>query len=175
MSQIHSMTAPALTADNVFKYLEKTAGRDKLMRTVQYFAKFLAYQLKEGGSDKDTISRVTKLSSTLSSSRKLFRIGKFAESYLKGYREATSKDIAQWDAPHAVSVGECGCSCILAADPVGLSCRQPRTSRRVSTCSSIRCSGCTSRTSTAERKSRCEHACCHQPSARSSSRLLISS
>lgn len=37
--------------------------------------------LDQAGGDKETIQRLAKLSSVLSQSRKLFRIGKFYESY----------------------------------------------------------------------------------------------
>jgi len=94
-----------LTADHWFKYTATHAGRDKSYRLVQYVSKFLAYRLAQSGADKETIAKLTKLASVLSSARKLFRIGKFYENYTKAYREASQK-AANLDVVSAISISK---------------------------------------------------------------------
>ncbi|KAI9145066.1 peroxisomal biogenesis factor 11 [Paraphysoderma sedebokerense] len=54
-------------------------GRDKIYRTIQYFAKFLIYYLTRKGYSKETVTKVTKLQKHLAISRKLIRIGRPVE------------------------------------------------------------------------------------------------
>lgn len=64
------------TYQRVVKLLETQVGRDKLMRTVQYFARFLSYFLFRKGYPKSTVLYWRHVMSTLSQARKLFRLGK---------------------------------------------------------------------------------------------------
>jgi len=98
--------ANSLTADNWFKFTATHAGRDKAYRLVQYGSKFLAYRLTQAGADKETVQRLAKLASVLSQARKLFRIGKFYESYTKAYREATAKTAANLDLVSVISISK---------------------------------------------------------------------
>ncbi|CAO1620921.1 unnamed protein product [Parajaminaea phylloscopi] len=68
---------PMLTAS--LKYASTTVGRDKLFRTIQYFARFLAWYEYRKGATKETVTRLTNLKSSLALSRKLMRTGKFLE------------------------------------------------------------------------------------------------
>ncbi|CAG8612115.1 13848_t:CDS:2 [Acaulospora morrowiae] len=61
------------------KYAGTTVGRDKAYRGVQYFARFLTWYLSRKGYEKETVQRFNNLKSTLGSSRKLMRLGKFIE------------------------------------------------------------------------------------------------
>ncbi|CAJ0631798.1 16040_t:CDS:2 [Entrophospora sp. SA101] len=64
------------TVNNSLKYASTTVGRDKIYRTVQYFARFLVWYFKRQGYTKETIQRFANLKSTLGLSRKLMRLGK---------------------------------------------------------------------------------------------------
>ncbi|PWN25243.1 peroxisomal biogenesis factor 11 [Jaminaea rosea] len=68
---------PSLTA--TLKLTSTTVGRDKLYRTVQYFARFLAWHQYRSGASKETVDRLTALKSSLALSRKLMRVGKWLE------------------------------------------------------------------------------------------------
>lgn len=84
------MSALPLTIDTWFKFTATHAGRDKTYRLFQYGLKFVVYHLKQAeGYDKDFVKKLSKTSSTLSLSRKLFRIGKFVENYTAFVRALT--------------------------------------------------------------------------------------
>ncbi|CAJ0916195.1 11608_t:CDS:2 [Entrophospora sp. SA101] len=59
------------TVNNSLKYASTTVGRDKIYRTVQYFARFLVWYFKRQGYTKETIQRFANLKSTL-----VMRLGK---------------------------------------------------------------------------------------------------
>jgi peroxin-11B len=71
-----SLLANHPTVLRSIKLLDTTIGRDKLMRTVQYFARFLSYYLYRQGYSKQAIALWKTLQLNLGLSRKLFRIGK---------------------------------------------------------------------------------------------------
>jgi peroxin-11B len=60
----------------VLKNWEFAAGRDKLMRLVQYWARFLSFYLYRTGYPKSTLAIWKNLQMSLTLGRKLFRIGK---------------------------------------------------------------------------------------------------
>ncbi|CAO1633925.1 unnamed protein product [Sympodiomycopsis kandeliae] len=90
------MSASALQQVILHPYLSQTlrfwsttVGRDKTYRTVQYFARFLAWYEYRKGATKETVARLTNLKSSLALSRKLMRVGKFLE-HLQAALKATS-------------------------------------------------------------------------------------
>lgn len=56
--------------------LERTVVRDKLLRLVQYFSRFMAYYAYRKGYSKNVIQRFEVIKKQLSLARKLFRVGK---------------------------------------------------------------------------------------------------
>lgn len=56
--------------------LERTAVRDKLLRLVQYFSRFLGYYLYRKGFPVSVVAHLKALNSSLSLARKAFRAGK---------------------------------------------------------------------------------------------------
>ncbi|KAK9312536.1 peroxisomal membrane protein PMP30A [Lipomyces starkeyi] len=74
------MVADALayhpTAVHLLRYLDSTIGRDKVMRLVQYFARFYAAYLTRTGGDKASLAAWRGLMSQFSTARKIMRIGK---------------------------------------------------------------------------------------------------
>lgn len=57
--------------------LERTVVRDKLMRLVQYFSRFLTYWAYRKGYSKSSLVRIKALQTHLGMSRKIMRSGKF--------------------------------------------------------------------------------------------------
>lgn len=76
-------TVKELNPENVLKYMAKLDGRDKAMRFVQYFSRFLAWQLQQSDPKSDTAKRLVFLYKGLSLHRKAFRIGKFFDEFQK--------------------------------------------------------------------------------------------
>ncbi|KAG5368622.1 Peroxisomal membrane protein [Yarrowia sp. C11] len=64
------------TVTRVVKLLETHVGRDKILRSIQYFSRFLTYYLFRKGYTKDTIDIFRKIQNQFSMARKLFRVGK---------------------------------------------------------------------------------------------------
>ncbi|EIW86597.1 peroxisomal biogenesis factor [Coniophora puteana RWD-64-598 SS2] len=71
------------------KYGGNNVGRDKLYRTIQYFARFLAWYLLSRG-DKAEAARWNALKSHLALGRKLMRLGKPVEHLQAALRAAQS-------------------------------------------------------------------------------------
>ena len=65
------------------KFWESTGNRDKTCRTIQYFAKFLAFYYASHQDKQDLVKRFESLSSNLSMSRKAFRLLKTIDFYVK--------------------------------------------------------------------------------------------
>ncbi|ODQ63135.1 peroxisomal biogenesis factor 11 [Nadsonia fulvescens var. elongata DSM 6958] len=81
------------TIGHVVRYLESTTGRDKLLRTVQYWSKFLAFVLYRKGFTAPTVAFWKTLQTQLGLSRKLFRVGKFvnhAKQAATAYNQQTT-------------------------------------------------------------------------------------
>ncbi|KAK9465314.1 peroxisomal biogenesis factor 11 [Lipomyces arxii] len=65
------------TTAHLLRYLDSTVGRDKLMRFVQYFARFyVAYLNRTAGSSKNSADVWRSVMSLLSTARKIIRVGK---------------------------------------------------------------------------------------------------
>ncbi|RIB11408.1 peroxisomal biogenesis factor 11 [Gigaspora rosea] len=78
--------------DSSLKYANTTVGRDKVFKGVQFFARFLAWYLNRINYDKETIKRLSSLKSTIASSRKLMRTGKFVEHLQQASKALKEKD-----------------------------------------------------------------------------------
>lgn len=77
------------------KYGGTNLGRDKLYRTVQYFARFLAWYLQSRGQNLQA-TRWTALKSHLALARKLMRLGKPVEHLQAALRAAqTAGDVGE--------------------------------------------------------------------------------
>lgn len=84
------------TFNHFLALLEKTTGRDKLLRTIQYWARFFSYILYRKGYSKETIAFWKLLQSQLGLARKLFRAGKPLSHFklaTKAYSNKTSDPI----------------------------------------------------------------------------------
>jgi len=78
-----------LILDPWFEFCAKQAGRDKLLRTVQYFGKYVEHRLlTQPQPDKELAKWIKGLTSHVSYARKLFRLGKFLESWVIAFRNA---------------------------------------------------------------------------------------
>ena len=60
----------AMEVAKVIRLTEKTSGRDKLCRVVQYGSKFVYWVLEQGGLSEDLISKLKSLESSISTARK---------------------------------------------------------------------------------------------------------
>ncbi|TKX24758.1 peroxisomal biogenesis factor 11 [Elsinoe australis] len=68
---------PTVTHFN--NYVATTVGRDKALRTVQYFSRFLSFYLYRQNYPQTTVAQFTALKSNLGLVRKAMRLGKFVE------------------------------------------------------------------------------------------------
>ncbi|KAH6629004.1 peroxisomal biogenesis factor 11 [Boeremia exigua] len=79
------MVADALvyhpTVSHYLKFVATTVGRDKALRTVQYFARFLAWYLYRTNRPLSTIAPFDTTKKQLGTARKLLRVGKFIEHF----------------------------------------------------------------------------------------------
>lgn len=64
-----------LQVANIIKLSEKTSGRDKLCRVVQYGCKFVYWVLEQESLSPQLIAKLKNLESSISTARKLFRLG----------------------------------------------------------------------------------------------------
>ncbi|KAK7755090.1 Peroxisomal membrane protein PMP27 [Diatrype stigma] len=94
------MVADALiyhpTVSHYLKYAATTTGRDKLLRTIQYFARFYAWYLLRTNGTSSEIAPFEALKKQLGLARKLLRVGKFLE-HLKAAALATDSGKAGGD------------------------------------------------------------------------------
>src|ERR1044072_6742662 len=58
------------TVDQSLKYASTMVGRDKVYKSIQNLARFLAWYLKRQGYDKETVQRFGNLKSSIALSRK---------------------------------------------------------------------------------------------------------
>ncbi|KAF1349894.1 peroxisomal biogenesis factor 11 [Delphinella strobiligena] len=70
---------PAVSHYN--KFVATTVGRDKVLRLVQYFSRFLSWYLYRTNATQTTVAQFTKLKANLGMVRKAMRIGKFVEHF----------------------------------------------------------------------------------------------
>jgi peroxin-11B len=59
----------------------QTVGRDKVLRTLQYFSRFLAWYLYRTNRPASTIAPFDATKKTFGQTRKLMRVGKFVEHF----------------------------------------------------------------------------------------------
>ncbi|KAJ3411165.1 Peroxisomal membrane protein PMP27 [Chytridiales sp. JEL 0842] len=83
-----------MSSDRTVKFLSGTVGRDRINRFVQYFTRYLIWQLqKTGGAEqKDTIERLSKLQANVGLTRKLMRVGRQIEFYRNAVKAMNLKD-----------------------------------------------------------------------------------
>jgi peroxin-11B len=58
-----------------------TVGRDKILRTLQYFSRFLAWYLYRTNRPQSAITPFDATKKTFGATRKLMRVGKFVEHF----------------------------------------------------------------------------------------------
>ncbi|KAF1912157.1 peroxisomal biogenesis factor 11 [Ampelomyces quisqualis] len=79
------MVADALiyhpTVSHYLKFIATTVGRDKLLRTLQYFSRFLAWYLYRTNRPMSTIAPFEATKKQFGATRKLMRVGKFVEHF----------------------------------------------------------------------------------------------
>ncbi|KAL6709931.1 Peroxisomal membrane protein PMP27 [Coniothyrium glycines] len=79
------MVADALiyhpTVAHYLKFVATTVGRDKVLRTLQYFSRFLAWYLYRTNRAQSTISPFEATKKQFGTTRKLMRVGKFVEHF----------------------------------------------------------------------------------------------
>ncbi|KAF1926004.1 peroxisomal biogenesis factor 11 [Didymella exigua CBS 183.55] len=79
------MVADALvyhpTVSHYLKFVATTVGRDKVLRTVQYFSRFLAWYLYRTNRPLSSIAPFDAAKKQLGTARKLMRVGKFVEHF----------------------------------------------------------------------------------------------
>lgn len=80
-----NMVADALiyhpTVSHYLKYVATTVGRDKLLRTIQYFSRFLSWYLYRTNHPQSSIQPFETLKKQFGLTRKLMRFGKFVEHF----------------------------------------------------------------------------------------------
>ncbi|KAI0849842.1 peroxisomal biogenesis factor 11 [Daldinia vernicosa] len=69
------------TVSHYLKFVATTNGRDKLLRTVQYFARFYAWYLYRTNGTRGEIAPYEALKKQLGLARKLLRLGKNVEHF----------------------------------------------------------------------------------------------
>ncbi|RYO67622.1 hypothetical protein AA0116_g253 [Alternaria tenuissima] len=79
------MVADALvyhpTVSHYLKFVATTVGRDKVLRTLQYFSRFLAWYLYRTNKPASSIAPYEATKKTFGATRKLMRVGKFVEHF----------------------------------------------------------------------------------------------
>lgn len=68
-------------------------GRDKTLRTIQYFSRFLAWYLYRTNHPQTTVAIFEQIKKSFGSARKAFRIGKFVEHFKAAAVVADSKSM----------------------------------------------------------------------------------
>ncbi|KZM26925.1 Peroxisomal membrane protein PMP27 [Ascochyta rabiei] len=79
------MVADALiyhpTVSHYLRFVATTVGRDKVLRTLQYFSRFLAWYLYRTNRPLSSIAPLDASKKQLGTARKLMRVGKFVEHF----------------------------------------------------------------------------------------------
>ncbi|QDS72124.1 hypothetical protein FKW77_003846 [Venturia effusa] len=79
------MVADALiyhpTVTHYLKFVALTAGRDKVLRTLQYFSRFYAWYLYRTNNPAATIAPFESMKKNFGLARKILRFGKFVEHF----------------------------------------------------------------------------------------------
>jgi len=63
------------------RFVATTVGRDKVLRTLQYFSRFLAWYLYRTNNPQATVAIFESVKKTFSTTRKAMRLGKFVEHF----------------------------------------------------------------------------------------------
>ncbi|KAH8722779.1 peroxisomal biogenesis factor 11 [Phaeosphaeriaceae sp. PMI808] len=69
------------TVSHYLKFVATTVGRDKVLRTLQYFSRFLAWYLYRTNRPASTIAPFEATKKQFGATRKLLRVGKFVEHF----------------------------------------------------------------------------------------------
>lgn len=70
-----------------------TVGRDKTLRTIQYFSRFLAWYTYRTNHPQSTVNTLTAIKANFGSVRKCMRIGKFVEHFKAAALASDSKNM----------------------------------------------------------------------------------
>ncbi|KAF2207928.1 hypothetical protein CERZMDRAFT_114895 [Cercospora zeae-maydis SCOH1-5] len=73
------------------RFVATTIGRDKTLRTIQYFSRFLAWYLYRTNHPQSTVVIFEQIKKSFGSARKAFRLGKFVEHFKAAAVAADSK------------------------------------------------------------------------------------
>ncbi|KAI9826570.1 MAG: Peroxisomal membrane protein PMP27 [Thelocarpon impressellum] len=91
------MVADALvyhpTVAHYLRYVATTVGRDKLLRTLQYFSRFYAWYLLRTNSPQASIAPFDAIKKQFGLSRKLMRVGKNVEHFKAAAALADNKNM----------------------------------------------------------------------------------
>ncbi|KAK4506435.1 hypothetical protein PRZ48_000167 [Zasmidium cellare] len=82
---------PAVSHFN--RFVATTVGRDKVLRTLQYFSRFLAWYLYRTNHPATTIAHFDAIKKNFGSVRKALRLGKFVEHFKAAAVAADSKSL----------------------------------------------------------------------------------
>ncbi|KAI5803430.1 peroxisomal biogenesis factor 11 [Peziza echinospora] len=81
------------TVNHYIKFVGTTVGRDKLLRTLQYFARFLSFYLLRKGYSASSLKPWNALKAQFGLTRKLMRVGKNIEHLREACRIAGTKSM----------------------------------------------------------------------------------
>ncbi|KAF2091551.1 peroxisomal biogenesis factor 11 [Saccharata proteae CBS 121410] len=91
------MVADALiyhpTVSHFLKYVATTVGRDKFLRTLQYFSRFYAWYLYRTNNPASAIQPYEAIKKNFGLARKLMRLGKFVEHFKAAAVAADAKGL----------------------------------------------------------------------------------
>jgi peroxin-11B len=91
------MVADALTyhplLTHYLKYVSTTVGRDKVLRTIQYFSRFYAWYLFRTNATPAQIAPFEAIKKQFGLARKALRLGKFVEHFKAAAVAADRKDL----------------------------------------------------------------------------------
>ncbi|KAH7127155.1 peroxisomal biogenesis factor 11 [Dendryphion nanum] len=91
------MVADALiyhpTVSHYLKFVATTVGRDKVLRTLQYFSRFLAWYLYRTNHPQSSITPFETTKKQFGLARKLMRVGKFIEHFKAAAVASDAKSI----------------------------------------------------------------------------------
>ncbi|CAF1085234.1 unnamed protein product [Adineta ricciae] len=86
VTPVHQMSNSKISLDEIIRFTSRTAGRDKIYRTIQYASRFLAwYYIKKRGVANGELFQ--NIESMMSLTRKGMRLGRFVD-YVKSVLES---------------------------------------------------------------------------------------
>ncbi|KAJ9620196.1 Peroxisomal membrane protein PMP27 [Taxawa tesnikishii (nom. ined.)] len=89
-----SSLSPGIAVTHYNKFVATTVGRDKVLRSVQYLSRFLAWYLYRTNHTQSRVDFFEKLKKNMGGVRKAMRLGKFVEHFRAA---ATAADAASMD------------------------------------------------------------------------------